>query len=104
MLKRRITEQYGLKVPFVNADMAFIATAPLVRAVCKAGGWECWALRQCPPTCCKRRSARSKQQAQHKVRHGEEAALGVTGGLRLGQRCAQTGAMISITIATSQHA
>jgi NAD(P)H-dependent flavin oxidoreductase YrpB (nitropropane dioxygenase family) len=25
MLKRRITEQYGLKVPFVNADMAFIA-------------------------------------------------------------------------------
>jgi enoyl-[acyl-carrier protein] reductase II len=38
MLKTRITEQYGLKVPFVNAGMAFIATAPLVRAVCKAGG------------------------------------------------------------------
>jgi enoyl-[acyl-carrier protein] reductase II len=38
MLKTRITEQYGLKVPFINAGMAFIATASLVRAVCKAGG------------------------------------------------------------------
>ena len=36
MLKTRITEQYGLKVPFINAGMAFIATAPLVRAVCSA--------------------------------------------------------------------
>ena len=36
MLKTRITEQYGLKVPFVNAGMAFIATAPLVRTVCAA--------------------------------------------------------------------
>jgi enoyl-[acyl-carrier protein] reductase II len=38
MLKTRITEQYGLKVPFINAGMAFIATPPLVRAVCSAGG------------------------------------------------------------------
>ena len=38
MLKTRITEQYGLKVPFISAGMAFIATARLVRAVCKAGG------------------------------------------------------------------
>src|SRR5215467_8717394 len=38
MLKTRITEQYGLKVPFINAGMAFIATAPLLRAVCSAGG------------------------------------------------------------------
>lgn len=38
MLKTRITEQYGLKVPFINAGMAFVATAPLARAVCKAGG------------------------------------------------------------------
>ena len=37
-MKTRITEQYGLKVPFINAGMAFIATAPLVRAVCNAGG------------------------------------------------------------------
>jgi NAD(P)H-dependent flavin oxidoreductase YrpB (nitropropane dioxygenase family) len=38
MLKTRITEQYGLKVLFINAGMAFVATAPLVRAVCSAGG------------------------------------------------------------------
>jgi enoyl-[acyl-carrier protein] reductase II len=38
MLRTRITEQYALKVPFINAGMAFIATAPLVRAVCSAGG------------------------------------------------------------------
>ena len=38
MLKTRITDQYGLKVPFINAGMAFIATAPLARAVCEAGG------------------------------------------------------------------
>ena len=38
MLKTRVTQQYGLKVPFINAGMAFIATAPLVRAVCNAGG------------------------------------------------------------------
>src|SRR6201987_4000423 len=38
MLKTRITERYELKVPFINAGMAFIATAPLVRAVCSAGG------------------------------------------------------------------
>ena len=38
MLKTRSTEQYRLKVPFINAGMAFIATAPLVRAVCSAGG------------------------------------------------------------------
>jgi NAD(P)H-dependent flavin oxidoreductase YrpB (nitropropane dioxygenase family) len=34
MLKTRITEQSGLEVPFINAAMAFIATAPLVQAVC----------------------------------------------------------------------
>jgi NAD(P)H-dependent flavin oxidoreductase YrpB (nitropropane dioxygenase family) len=36
MLKTRITEQYGLKVPFINAGMAFVTTGPL--AVCEAGG------------------------------------------------------------------
>ena len=61
MLKTRITEQYGLKVPFINAGMAFIATAPLVRAVCNAAEWECWVFQQCRPTCCKRRSAMSEQ-------------------------------------------
>ena len=38
MLKTRITEQYRLKVPFINAGMAFIATVPLMRAVCDGGG------------------------------------------------------------------
>src|SRR5215831_921260 len=38
MLKTRITKQYGLRAPFINAGMAFVATAPLVRAVCSAGG------------------------------------------------------------------
>ena len=48
MLKTRIIEQYGLKVPFINAGMAFIATAPLVRAVCNAAEWECWVFLQRP--------------------------------------------------------
>ena len=65
MLKTRITDQYRLKVPFINAGMAFIATAPLVRAVCKAGGMGMLGAAAIPPTCCKRRSATSKQQAQH---------------------------------------
>ena len=49
MLKTRITEQYGLKVPFINAGMAFIATAPLVRAVCNAGGMGMLGIPAMPP-------------------------------------------------------
>jgi NAD(P)H-dependent flavin oxidoreductase YrpB (nitropropane dioxygenase family) len=49
MLKTRITEQYGLKVPFVNAGMAFIATAPLARAVCEAGGMGVLGIAAMPP-------------------------------------------------------
>jgi enoyl-[acyl-carrier protein] reductase II len=49
MLKTRITEQYGLTVPFVNAGMAFIATVPLVRAVCKAGGMGMLGIAAMPP-------------------------------------------------------
>ena len=49
MLKTRITEQYGLKVPFINAGMAFIATAPLVRAVCNAGGMGVLGIPAMPP-------------------------------------------------------
>ena len=61
MLKTRITEQYGLEVPFINAGMAFIATAPLVRAVCKAGGMGMLGIPAMPPLCCERRFAISKQ-------------------------------------------
>src|ERR1700735_4594796 len=49
MLRTRITEQYGLKVPFINAGMAFIATAPLVRAVCNAGGMGMLGIPPIPP-------------------------------------------------------
>jgi NAD(P)H-dependent flavin oxidoreductase YrpB (nitropropane dioxygenase family) len=49
MLKTRITEQYGLKVPFINAGMAFIATAPLARAVCEAGGMGMLGIAAMPP-------------------------------------------------------
>jgi NAD(P)H-dependent flavin oxidoreductase YrpB (nitropropane dioxygenase family) len=49
MLKTRITEQYRLKVPFINAGMAFVATAPLVRAVCEAGGMGILGIAAMPP-------------------------------------------------------
>src|SRR5215475_4231641 len=49
MVKTRITERYGLKVPFINAGMAFVATAPLVRAVCKAGGMGMLGIAAMPP-------------------------------------------------------
>lgn len=49
MLKTRITEQYGLKVPFINAGMAFIATTPLVQAACKAGGMGMLGITAMPP-------------------------------------------------------
>ena len=49
MLKTRITKQYGVEVPFINAGMAFIATAPLVRAVCNAGGMGMLGIPAMPP-------------------------------------------------------
>jgi NAD(P)H-dependent flavin oxidoreductase YrpB (nitropropane dioxygenase family)/hemoglobin-like flavoprotein len=38
MLKTRLTEEFKLSVPFLNAGMGFVATAPLAAAVCRAGG------------------------------------------------------------------
>jgi enoyl-[acyl-carrier protein] reductase II len=49
VLKTRITEQYGLRVPLINAGMAFIATAPLAQAVCKAGGLGMLGISAMPP-------------------------------------------------------
>ena len=49
MLRTRVTEQYGLKVPFINAGMAFVATAPLARAVCEAGGMGMLGVAAMPP-------------------------------------------------------
>jgi enoyl-[acyl-carrier protein] reductase II len=37
-LTTRLTREFNLEVPFVNAGMAFVATAPLASAVCNAGG------------------------------------------------------------------
>ena len=49
MLKTRITEQYRLKVLFISVGMALIATGPLVRAVCKAGGMGMLGIAAMPP-------------------------------------------------------
>ena len=38
MLRTRLTEQYGLDVPFVCAGMGFVGMPPLVAAVSNAGG------------------------------------------------------------------
>jgi NAD(P)H-dependent flavin oxidoreductase YrpB (nitropropane dioxygenase family) len=37
-MKTRITELFGIKHPIILSPMAFVARAPLVIAVCKAGG------------------------------------------------------------------
>jgi enoyl-[acyl-carrier protein] reductase II len=37
------------EVPFIDAGMAFVATAPLVRAVCKAGGMGMLGIAAMPP-------------------------------------------------------
>lgn len=69
MLKTRITEQYGLKAPFINAGMAFIATAPLVRAVCQAGGMGILGAAAMPPG--------MLQDAIRDVKAAEPACFGV---------------------------
>ena len=38
MLQTRLTEDYGLDVPFIGAGMAFVAMPPLAAAVSNAGG------------------------------------------------------------------
>src|SRR5258708_38090646 len=38
MLRTRLTEAYGLEVPFIGAGMGFVTTPPLVAAVSNAGG------------------------------------------------------------------
>jgi NAD(P)H-dependent flavin oxidoreductase YrpB (nitropropane dioxygenase family) len=48
-LTTRITQDYGLRVPFVSAGMAFVATQPLVEAVCAAGGMGILGIAAMPP-------------------------------------------------------
>src|SRR5262245_32001170 len=69
MLRTRITEQYGLKVPFINAGMAFIATAPLARAVCQAGGMGMLGISAMPPD--------TLQSAIRHVKTGDPRCFGV---------------------------
>ncbi len=37
-MRTRLTDQYGLDVPFICAGMGFAGMPPLVAAVCEAGG------------------------------------------------------------------
>jgi enoyl-[acyl-carrier protein] reductase II len=39
MLRTRFTESFGLRHPIASAGMAFVATVPLTKAVCAAGGF-----------------------------------------------------------------
>ena len=48
-LTTRITQDYGLHVPLVSAGMAFVATQPLVEAVCAAGGMGILGIAAMPP-------------------------------------------------------
>src|SRR5215469_103930 len=38
MTRTKLTERYGIELPFVSAGMGFIATPPLAAAVSNAGG------------------------------------------------------------------
>ncbi len=49
VLRTRLTEAFKLTVPFVNAGMAFVATAPLAASVCRAGGLGIIGIAAMPP-------------------------------------------------------
>jgi NAD(P)H-dependent flavin oxidoreductase YrpB (nitropropane dioxygenase family) len=66
----RITKQYGLRVPFINAGMALIATPPLVRAVCSAGGMGMLGSAAMPPDVL--------QAAIGDIKAADPAAYGIT--------------------------
>src|SRR5215472_16120327 len=38
MIRTKLTERYGIELPFVSAGMGFVATPPLAAAVSNAGG------------------------------------------------------------------
>ena len=38
IIRTRLTERYGLELPFVSAGMGFVAVPPLAAAVSNAGG------------------------------------------------------------------
>src|ERR1700757_1633275 len=49
MIRTRLTERYGIELPFVSAGMGFIATPPLAAAVSNAGGLGQLAAGAAPP-------------------------------------------------------
>jgi enoyl-[acyl-carrier protein] reductase II len=69
MLKTKLTEDYRLAHPFISAGMAFVATVPLVRAVCAAGGMGILAVSAMPPD--------QMRNAIRELRDGGATAFGV---------------------------
>src|SRR5262249_30311069 len=49
MFRTKLTERYGIEMPFVSAGMGFIATPPLAAAVSNAGGLGQLATGAAPP-------------------------------------------------------
>ena len=49
MLRTKLTEQYGLDVPFICAGMGFVGMPPLVAAVSNAGGMDTLGASPLPP-------------------------------------------------------
>src|SRR5262245_40276418 len=49
MIRTKLTERYGIELPFVSAGMGFIATPPLAAAVSNAGGLGQLATGAAPP-------------------------------------------------------
>jgi NAD(P)H-dependent flavin oxidoreductase YrpB (nitropropane dioxygenase family) len=52
MFETRITRQFRLKAPIINAGMAFVAGPELAAAVANAAGSACSAGRWSPPKDC----------------------------------------------------
>jgi enoyl-[acyl-carrier protein] reductase II len=44
VFKTKLTDEYGIELPFVNAGMAFVATSRLAAAVARAGTIACAAM------------------------------------------------------------
>src|SRR5262245_18555468 len=49
MIRTKLTERYGIELPFVSAGMGFIAVPPLAAAVSNAGGLGLLATGAAPP-------------------------------------------------------
>ena len=52
MIRTKLTERYGIELPFVSAGMGFIATPPPAAAVSNADGLGQLAAGAAPPEVC----------------------------------------------------